>query len=379
VTTILTNADYEGRLDMPYFKFDDISITGIASAVPTQIVKVDSFITSFGEDVVKRFKTMTGIEEYRKTSVNQTASDLGYVAAERLLNEKNISRSEIGALIFVTHSHDYRRPATACVLHKRLGLSKECAAFDINLGCSAFVYGLQTVCSLMQSSNIEIALLVVAEALTKVVYPGDRSTAMLFGDAGSAILFEKIKNSGTIKGLLRTDGNGYKAIIAPAGGFRNMYAPTEPMIWPDGNARTLYNTNMNGAEVFNFTISDVPIAMKDFFDHTNTSVDDYDCFALHQANKFIHKQISKKLKIPMDKMPLCLDRFGNTSAPAIPLTICDRYGNSTSESIVTLMCGFGVGLSWGVISATINTDNIFSVFETEDYFAEGFINSPAQL
>jgi 3-oxoacyl-[acyl-carrier-protein] synthase-3 len=364
---------------MPFFQFDNINITGIASAVPTQIVKVDSFIPSFGESTVKKFKAMTGINEYRKTSEHQTASDLGFVAAEKLLNKKGFGRSTIGALVFIAHSHDYWRPATACVLQKRLGLSKKCAVFDINLGCSAFVYGIQVVCSLMQSSNIEKALLIVAETLSKVVYPGDRSTAMLFGDAGSAIFLEKNGDNSAIKGLLRSDGNRYKAIIAPAGGFRNKHATTEPMIWPDGNERTLYNTIMNGTDVFSFTISDVPEAIKNFFIYTNTSVDDYDTFALHQANRFIHKQISKKLKIPIGKMPLCLDRFGNTSGPAITLTLCDAYGNSNGELINTLMCGFGVGLSWGVVSAKINTSDILPIFETDDYYSEGLINSPDQL
>lgn len=364
---------------MPFFRFEDIIITGIASAVPKEIVKVDNFISVFGKETVEKFKTMTGVKEFRKASENQTASDLGFSAAEKLLNNKKIDRKKIGALTFVAHSHDYRRPATACVLHKRLGLSKECATYDINLGCSAFVYGLQSICSLMASSDIEIGLLIVAETLTKIVHPLDRSAVMLFGDAGSAIILEKSKDGGVINGLLRTDGNGYKAIIAPAGGFRNMHASNKPMIWADGNERTLYNTNMNGTDVFNFTISDVPIAIKDFFRHTDSCVDDYDCFALHQANKFIHKQISKKLKIPIDKMPICLDRYGNTSAPAVTLTLCDAYGQVENKSIYALMCGFGVGLSWGVVSAVIDTDNIFPIFETDDYFEEGFINSPEQL
>lgn len=364
---------------MPFFKFNNIEITGIASAVPTQVVSVDSFIPSFGEDTVRKFKKMTGINEYRKTLDNQTASDLGYAAADKLLQEKNIDKDTIGALIFVSHSPDYRRPATACVLQKRLEISKECVVFDINLGCSAFVYGIQTICSLIQSSDIDRALLIVGETMSKMVYPKDQSSAMLFGDAGSAILLEKKDGSGTIQGILRSDGNGYKAIIAPAGGFRNMNASSETIVWPDGNERTLYNTNMNGTDVFNFTISDVPKAVKDFLMHTNTSVDDYDCFALHQANNFIHKQISRKLKIPFEKMPISLDRYGNTSGPSIPLTLCDAYGNIDDQLINTLMCGFGVGLSWGVLSAKINTNNILPIIETNEYFAEGIINSPEQL
>lgn len=363
---------------MPYFAFSDLKITGIASAVPTERVKVESFIPKFGEEAVKKFQEMTGIDEYRKTSAMQTASDLGYVAAETLLDHKKIDREKIGALIFVTHSPDYRRPASSFVLQKRLNIGTECAVYDINLGCSGFVYGLNTLCSLMQCSDIDCGLLIVAETVSKMAFPNDRSTAMLFGDAGSAILVEKQEDS-TIRGLFRSDGRGYKAIIAPAGGYRNMYASTEPMMWPDGNERTLFNTNMNGTDVFNFTISDVPKLMKNFMEISETTVDDYDTCVLHQANKFIHKQISRKLKMSLDKMPLSIGKYGNTSGPSIPLTLCEEYGKSESRRVSVLMCGFGVGLSWGVISATMGTDDILPVVETDDYFAEGVINSPESL
>ncbi len=365
---------------MPAFYFDNIRISCIASAVPLEKVFVDDFVTVFGEDVVRGFKLNTGVESFRRTSKFQTASDLGFVAAEKIIAEKHISKSDIGALVFVSHSVDYRRPATAAVLHKRLGLSKECAAFDVNLGCSAFVYGLQIVSSLMQCSDIRSALLITGETLTKLAYPRDKSVAMLFGDAGSAVLLEKQENADTIRGILRTDGQGYKAIIAPAGGFRNMEAPKEPIVWDDGNERTLYNTYMNGSDVFGFTISDVPTAIRDFLRMTNTSVDEYDSFAFHQASTFILKRLSKKLAIPYEKMAICINKYGNTSAPSIPLALCDAFGApNMSKQMLVMMCGFGVGLSWGIASARINVADVLPVVETGDCFMEGIINSPNDL
>lgn len=365
---------------MPYFQYDHIKISAIASAVPTQVVNVDNFKTAFGGEAVDKFKSMVGVCEYRKTKEHQTASDLGYVAAEKIFSEKKVNREEIGALVFVSHSFDYRRPGTAGVLHKRLGLSKECAVFDVNLGCSAFVYGTQVVCSMINSSDIKKALLIVAESCTKLISPEDKSAVMLFGDAGSAILFEKTEEHSPINVLLRSDGTGYRSIIAPAGGFRNMYATSDMMMWKDGNRRTLYNTNMNGTDVFSFTISDVPRTIKDFFEKTGTSVEDYDCFAMHQANKYIHKQFAKKLKIPMEKMPISLDHFGNTSAAAVPLTLCDVYGkNREQQKINTLMCCFGIGFSWGVADAEIDIAGIYEVLETDEIFEEGIINCPADL
>ena len=362
---------------MPFFSFQNIKIVGIASAVPVQKVDVNSFKAIYGEDSVNKFVSMTGVKEFRKTKPHQTASDLGYIAAEKIIKDKNIDRNTIGALAFIAHSTDYRRPATACVLHKRLGLAKDCASFDVGLGCSAIVYGIQTICSMMANSDIQRGLLIVGESLTKVVNPKDRSVNMLFGDGGAAVLFEKTTESvPVIHVITKTDGTGYRQIIAPAGGFRNLNASSEDMIWPDGNVRSLYNTCMHGTDVFAFTISDVPKTVKEFLSKTRTAVDDYDCFAFHQANQYIHKQLSRKLRIPFEKMPLCLDKYGNTSAPAVALALCEAYGDVYEQIIKTMFCCFGVGLSWGVASATINTNDILSVIETDEIFEEGIINEP---
>lgn len=365
---------------MPYFNFKNIKITGMASAVPTNIVTSESYNEVLGEDAVKKFVKMTGVKEVRKTHEKQTASDLGCAAAEKLLTEKNIDRNTIGAVIFAAHSTDYRRPATACVLLHRLGIkNKDCAAFDVSLGCSAFVYGVQIICSMMETSDMTRALLIVGETMSKMVYPEDKSSNMLFGDAGSAVLLEKTEEESTINALTCSDGSGWKAIVAPAGGFRNMEASHEPMIWADGNPRTLYNTIMDGMAVFNFTISDVPETMNQFFEKSGTTSEDYDIFALHQANKFILKQLSKKLGASKDQVPMCIDRFGNTSAAAIPLTICDALGNTEGGRNKIFMSGFGVGLSWGVVSAEIDAADVLPVFETDDYFADGIINSPEDM
>ena len=362
---------------MAFFQFQNIKISCVASAVPTEVVKVEDFIPRFGEENVRKFSDATGVKEFRRTLEHQTASDLCYVAANQILLKKNVNREDIGALVFVAHSTDYRRPATACVLHKRLGLKKDCVCFDVSLGCSAVIYGLNVGCSMMQCSDMTKALLLCGETLTKMTHPLDKSVAMLFGDGGGAFLLEKTEEPFEIKGIAKTDGQGYRAIIAPAGGFRNLHGDDREFLWPDGNTRTLYNTTMNGEDVFAFTISAVPRTVKEFLAITNTSPDNYDCFAFHQANRFISQMLCKKLKIEPEKMPLCLDRFGNPSAPAIPMVICDRYGNCDEDRLLHfLMCGFGVGLSWGVCAAHINVKDILPMTETDEVFEEGIINCP---
>lgn len=365
---------------MSFFSFNNIKITGVSSAVPKGIVKSKDFVDKFGAEAVQKFIDMTGVQEHREALKYQTASDLGFAAAEQLLTKKNIERDSIGVLLFGAHSTDYRRPATACVLHKRLGLSKNCAAFDIGLGCSAFIYCTQVAASMLVSSEAQRALIIVGETMTKMIYPEDKSSVMLFGDGGAAILLEKTENNEYLSGELCTDGTGYRAIIAPAGGFRNLEDTHDPMTWADGSIRTLYNTNMNGTDVFSFTITKVPKTIKEFLNKTKQEVSSFDCIAFHQANRFIHQQLAKKLKADILKMPLCLDRFGNTSAPAIPILLSDAYGNNTSnKELNVLMCGFGVGLSWGVMSAKINTSVILPILETDDYFAEGIIHSPEDM
>ena len=364
---------------MAFFRFENIKIAGIACTVPKNSVKVESYNDLFGEEEVNKFKLMTGVIESRRTSKYQTASDLGYSAANTLLNNKNIDRNEIGAVVFGSHSPDYRRPATALILHKRLGLSTEVAAFDISLGCSSLVYGIQVVASMMNNSDIKIALLIVGDTASKSVYPTDRSSVMIFGEAGAAILLEKENKSKPITALLRSDGSGYRYMIIPAGGYRNLDANHDVVLCKDGNERTLYNSFMQGTSVFTFTISDVPKTIRDFWNLTNTKVEDYDCYAFHQANLYILKQIAKKLKIPMEKIPLTLGKYGNTSGTSAALSICDAYGSICQQEVKTLICGFGIGLSWGVASVELNADDILPIFEDDSIFEEGIINSPNEL
>ena len=365
---------------MASFHFNNIRIAGIAGAVPKKIVKSEEYVDVFGESTVQKFVEMTGVRERRVTFEHQTASDLGYAAAEKLLQEKQIDRDTIGVLIFGSHCPDYRKPATAAVLHKRLGLAQECACFDLGLGCSAFVYCAQVASSMLACSDARRALVIVGETPSKYVYPEDRSQVMLAGDGGAAVIFEKTENDSRIAGRLCTDGKGYRSIIVPAGGFRNMDATHEPMMWEDENPRTLYNTNMNGMDVFTFTMTKVPRTIKAFLKETEQEIERFDCLAFHQANLLIHQQLAKKLKVDIAKMPLCIDHFGNTSTPAIPLLLSDVYGGEEdARELNVLMAGFGIGLSWGVMSATINTADVLPVVETDDYFAEGVINSPADL
>lgn len=364
---------------MPTFNFDNIRIAGMSCAVPKNIVKTESFKSVFGDEEVEKFMLMTGVKETRRTTEYQTASDLGYTAASHLLNYKKIDKEEIGALVFCTSSPDYRRPASAFIIQKRLGLSTETAVFDISLGCSSMLYGLQVVASMMNSSDIKKALLIVGDTAAKTTNPEDRASIMIVGEASVAVLLEKTDSPSQISSLVRSNGEGYRYLIVPGGGYRNLNASREVQVCADGNKRSLHNSFMQGTSVFTFTISDVPRAIKDFLSQTETSVDEYDCFAFHQANLYILKQIAKKLKIPMEKMPLTLEKYGNTSGASQVISLCDAYGSVEGQKIKTMFCGFGVGLSWGVSSAILDSSDILPIIEDDTYFSEGVINSVLDL
>jgi len=363
--------NFEGKMAKGIFK--GILIKGIACAVPNNKKDIKDWYQQFGKDSVNKFVKMTGVNSIYKSCEKQTASDLAFVAAKSLLQVKRINEKSIGALIFISQGPDYRMPATAFVLQNRLGLSEDCLCFDVNLGCSGYVYGINIVASLMKQSNIERALLLVGDTSTKGVSSEDKSAAMLFGDGGAATLLEKSNNEeDQLSYHFRSDGNRFKALIKPAGAYRNMNVPKDRFLWPDGNIRSYYETYMNGTDIFIFSINEVPELIREFLLENNKVVDDYDSFVFHQANLYILKQITKKVKIPLERMTISMDRYGNTSVTSIPLTLVDKYGEYTDSGVKNIfMCGFGVGLSWGIVTAKIEVNNILPIITTDDYFKDG--------
>lgn len=356
---------------MSFFSFDNIEIAGIAAAVPKQEIRVDDFFHVFGEEIVERFKKNVGVHSFRRALNGQTAGDLGYSAAEELLDKLSFDKGKIGLLTFVSLSQDYFRPATACVLQYRLGLNSGCTAFDIGMGCSGFVYGLQVTSSIMQNSDIEWALMLCCESANQLMYPKDQSTAMLVGDAGTATLLHKTEEH-HIRGLLGTDGKYYQAAIVPAGGFRHREVSKEEFISDEGICRTNYHYLMNGLDIFSYSMLDIPKAIGEFLHISGTEVNDYDSLLLHQANQMIVSRLARKLKYKAGDVPISLDRFGNTSSAAIPLTICDTYAECDFKRNL-LCCGFGTGLSFGVTSFELDTSRVFPIIETEEIFEDGLI------
>ncbi len=351
---------------------ENIAIRGISCAVPENRVDNSAFVERFGAEGVDKFAKMTGVVSRHVALPAQTASDFSFAAAERLLAKIGWERSSVDGIIFVSQTPDYRLPATACVLHHRLSLGKNCIAFDINLGCSGFVYGLFVAGSLCRKQGVTRVLLCGGDTITKLISPQDKSAALLFGDSGFAVALEYDEAASPWSYLYRTDGSGFKNIIVPAGGFRCADGNSEVRECGEGIWRADDNLFMNGTEVFNFTISEVPAAIKQLMAQAGRTPDNTDLLVLHQANCFILKNIAKMTKFPMDKVPISMDRYGNTSVTSIPLTLCDALADKPEKGMQRLLlAGFGVGLSWGVVSMELDADLCLSVFTSNEFFNDG--------
>ena len=356
---------------MSWYRTIGVGIKGISAAVPDNKLDAEMMTQRFEPAVIEKFIKSTGIVSCHQTGENQTASDLGYAAAKYLLNKLNIDLNKIGILIFISTSPDYRKPSTACVLQKRLGLPFDCACMDIVHGCAGFMYGHQTMEAMMSSGNTPYGLLILGETTSKVIDKKERNS-MMFGDAGAAVLYEKKGGEESLT-LLRSDGNRYKSLIVPAGGFRDMHPDQEYFTAGDGEIHSKYNLYMDGMEVFNFSITDVCESIKEYLKHIGKTANEFDIFASHQANNYIIQRLAKKLDLPKEKVPICLDRYGNTSSVSIPLLLCDYFGKSNNGEKAVLASGFGIGLAWGVTSFRLQTEFVYPIIETEETFDDGLI------
>ena len=333
----------------------NVRMAGLASAVPERALDIEDVAQQFGRDMSSKISESTGVLRRRVVSGTTCTSDLCFAAAERLIDSLSWPRDSVEALIFVSQTPDYLCPATSCSLHRRLELSKHCAAFDINLGCSGYVYGLSVASQFVSCGTARRVLLLVGDTFSRVVSPLDRSTAPLFGDAGTATALEY--HEGDISPVfgLGTDGAGERHLLVPAGGFRNPHTAqsTQRKERDDGNVRADEDLYMNGPEIFKFTLCEVPPLFQQTLQAADWKLDDVDAVVMHQANAFILRYLAKKLKIPSEKLILTLQEYGNTSSASIPLAISEAWaGRGIHSPLRLLLLGFGVGWSWGAAAIT---------------------------
>lgn len=337
---------------MAFLKTDNVVVKGIAACVPYN-KECNCESPLFLDDKERQnLIDSTGISEKRVALDGCCSSDLCMAAAEKLIEELVWGKDEIDALVFVSQTPDYILPATACVLQDRLGLKKDCLAFDISLGCSGWVYGMSVISSLLSHGTLRKALLLCGDLTTRQNSYKDKTSYPLFGDAGTATALQYEDGAEGFCIHLATDGSGANTIIIPDGGYRN---PTREDSLKfedlgDGKIMTRLHSRLDGMSVFSFAISKAPKSVKGLCEYFNINIEDVDCFPFHQANMFLNETIRKKLKIEAEKMPYCMKEFGNTSCASLPLTlVVTRRKELQERSMKVLGCAFGVGLSWGSI------------------------------
>lgn len=354
---------------MAIFSYSDIEIIGMNACVPNNSISNMEYSSFFSLEEARKVVKMTGIESRRSAKVGIAASDLAYTAAYNLLNDMDIAPESIDGIVFCSVTPDYRMPATSFVLQDRLGVRKNAVCFDVNMGCGGFVFSLNLIYSMMASQQLQRVLLLNAHVITKNMSHKDKATSLLFGDGATATLVarnETNANKNQTYFSSMTDGSGFEFIIRPGGGYRNPSSidTLTSKKREDGSYRTDEDLSMDGPAIFDFTITKVPADIQKILRISSTTIDVIDSFVFHQANLFIIKHIAKKLKVPMDRVPISLDRYGNLSSASIPLTIVselkDKLQNQRSK---LLLCGFGVGLAWGSVILDLNNPYIGKVIE----------------
>lgn len=351
---------------MAMLKFEGVGIGAMAAAVPRHVINNYEYTEFFPADQVKEVVDKVGVFERRFADKGTCSSDLCFAAAEKLFEDNDIDRSEIDLLVFISQTPDYRMPATSILLQHRLGLPSSCIAFDINLGCAAFCYGLTVAYGMMQGGNIRKALILDGETRSKVYSPKDRRSAFIFGDAGVAALIEKDDKYGESWFSLNSDGSRGDLIMIKGGGYRNPSSAQtleEKVVDEYGNIRSDEQGYMRGGDVFNFVIREIPRNIKQTLEYSGKTKEDFDYIIFHQANSFINSYIAKKMKLDTEKIPSTIEKYGNTSSVSVPLTIVSELKDKLGGKKELLLSAFGVGMSWATGIITINDCNISEIVE----------------
>lgn len=336
----------------------NVRIAAVASYLPPSIMEMSSLSDEFGEKEVANIIKATGVERVRVADATETSSDLCQRAAEHLIKKENLNKEEIDGLVFVSQTSDYILPATSICLQNRLGLSKDTVCIDIHYGCSGYIYGIFQAALWIQSGACKKVLVLAGDTTSRMINPKDKSLRMLFGDCGSASL---VTEGSTLMGFsINSDGSGADSLIVPAGGFRQPITEetSQLKLDEDNNWRTDNDLYMDGMAIFNFAIANVHEQVNSLLEKMKWQKEKVGLFALHQSNNFIGNYVRKKLKVSEDLVPMNVTNYGNTGPASLPLLLSDVCpGNYDLNKVI--MCGFGVGLSWGSIATSLSETHFY--------------------
>lgn len=346
---------------MATIRYNNVGIRAMSACVPKNVVYNKDLGYLIPEEEIEKTIQNIGINERRIADADCCASDLCYKAAVQLMQDNEIDPQSIDVLLFMSQTSDYRIPATAPLLQHRLGLSIDTLAMDLTLGCSGFVFALSTAYAY---ANMGLRVLLLdGETFSKIVNKRDKVDWPLYGDGATATLVEKDEFGESVF-MLHSDGSGRDAVIVNDG-MRNPIT-AESLVekeQEEGNIRNGLEVFMDGMAVFNFAMKRVPKSIKALAEASGITLDDIDWMVFHQANRFMTDFFVKKLKLNPEKVPYCIDRYGNTSSTSVPLTMVSELHDKLKDSDRVVMAGFGAGLSWGVANIVMNGCKISPVIE----------------
>ena len=332
--------------------FKHKKISSVLSVIPKEEYRFDDEYPIFKmtDDKARRFKKMMSLDRHRIAPPNVCSSDLCQFGLQRLLNDGVIKKEEIGALVFVTQTPDYFLPPTSNVLHGKLGLSHDVICLDINQGCTGFLLGLMQAFLLLEIISLPKVVLLNGETGSRLMNPCNRISYPLTGDAGSVTIIERCDAVNPIYMDLKNDGSRHKAVIVPAGAYRNPSSLETMRLHEveEGVLQSQEHIHMDGAAVFNFTMEDIPPQVDDILAFSGNTRETIEQFVFHQPNPFMLKQMAQKMNIPQEKMPNnIVSLFGNCSSVTIPLNMTHNYSTTFTEKPHRVcFSGFGVGLAW---------------------------------
>ncbi len=349
------------KIKIMHGTFNNIHIEAIAASLPAESIDLDDLAVVFGERETARIITSNGISRLRVADEDTCASDLCAAAAKKILGDNGADR--VDGLVFVSQTPDHTLPATSAQLQHGLGISTQAVVFDINQGCSGYVYGLLQAALLIGSGCCSHVLVCAGDVLTRYVNPLDKGARMVFGDAGSATLVSA--GSGKLAFQIMGDGAGASHLMIPAGGGRQPRSDTsaEVSVRRDGNLRCDEDLYMNGLEVMNFSLREVPRTIQSLLEHRGWKLSDVTPFALHQANRFMLEYLARILKVSPARVPVAMETTGNTSAASIPLMLSLQHAElaQAQQLARVVLCGFGVGLSCAAMTADLSETRILAV------------------
>lgn len=320
-------------------------IKDIAYYLPQEILTNEQIAALFPEWSAEKVANKVGITERHLAGENETATDMAQYAAE-LLFAQGVDRSIIDFVILCTQSPDYFLPSSACILQDRLGLSKNCGAFDFNLGCSGYEYGLAIAKGFVMAGIANNILLLTSETYTKYLHPHDKGNRTIFGDGASATLVSTDGFAEIGEVVVGTDGSGAENLIVRTLGARNKALTNNECTDEDGNVVSDDHLYMHGGNVFNFTADVVPPMVEELLTKSGLKHEEVDLWVFHQANKYMINYLRKLLDIDKDKFYIFMEKVGNTVSSTIPIALCEARREDKLHGNV-LLAGFGVGLSWG--------------------------------